>query len=276
MYLQAKEYFRSPADNVALELRAPQDPFPEHTHEFGEIVVISQGGGLHVVNDHASRVCAGSVLYLRPQDSHSFGDVSNLHLANVIYRLPERYEHLVEPHCDAFAGRPDWQIGIQTRAQVNQLLEQLADDSPGSDPTRACYREGIFLQLIAILWKARYCAQPQSSIEDRTRQLITFLRGNFAEPIDWQEISVQFSLSLRTLHRKLKEQTGMTPQRHLNQLRLEHAAHCLKYTTDSVTDIAFSCGFEDSNYFSTLFRKEFGQSPSEYCSANRSLLTKKA
>ena len=68
-------------------------------------------------------------------------------------------------------------------------------------------------------------------------------------------------VSLRTLHRQLKQHTGMTPQRYLNRLRLIKARHLLRHTDESVTDIAYCCGFGDSNHFSTLFRREFNWSP---------------
>lgn len=262
--LQAQEFFRSPADTVAVEQRTPQDPFPEHDHEFSEIAIVSQGGGVHVVNDRLTRVCAGSVLYLRPNDCHAFTEVQDLYLTNVIYRLPSSSPALLAAQNAYAANTADWQIGSQTRQQVMPILAQLAADFSAPAPVLACYREGLFLQLMALLWQARYCPQPERNNEENARQLINFVRGNFTEPMDWLELAAQFSLAPRTLHRKVKEQTGMTPQRYLNSLRLDYAAGQLRHTTTSITDIAFASGFDDSNYFSTLFRQEFGCSPREY------------
>ncbi|MDI5454444.1 helix-turn-helix domain-containing protein, partial [Salmonella enterica subsp. enterica serovar Cerro] len=42
------------------------------------------------------------------------------------------------------------------------------------------------------------------------------------------------SLSLRTLHRQLKQHTGLTPQRYLNRLRLIKARHLLRHSDHSV------------------------------------------
>jgi AraC-like DNA-binding protein len=44
-------------------------------------------------------------------------------------------------------------------------------------------------------------------------------------------------------------------------VRLIKARHLLRHTDESVTDIAYRCGFGDSNHFSTLFRREFNWSP---------------
>ena len=91
--------------------------------------------------------------------------------------------------------------------------------------------------------------------------LMAWLEDHFAEDVCWEEVAAQFSLSLRTLHRQLKQQTGLTPQRYLNRVRLMKARHLLRHSDDSVTDIAYRCGFGDSNHFSTLFRREFSWSP---------------
>ncbi|MOA52885.1 HTH-type transcriptional activator RhaS [compost metagenome] len=59
----------------------------------------------------------------------------------------------------------------------------------------------------------------------------------------------------------MKKQTGNTPQRYLNRLRLLQARQMLRQDETRITDIAYQCGFGDSNHFSTLFKREFGYSP---------------
>ena len=56
----------------------------------------------------------------------------------------------------------------------------------------------------------------------------------------------------------------MTPQRYLLDVRIRHASSMLRDSTLNVTEIALRCGFDDSNYFSRIFRKYTGHSPSEF------------
>lgn len=58
-----------------------------------------------------------------------------------------------------------------------------------------------------------------------------------------------------------RDKNGYVAGRYLNRLRLIKARHLLRHTDESVTDIAYRCGFGDSNHFSTLFRREFSWSP---------------
>lgn len=61
-----------------------------------------------------------------------------------------------------------------------------------------------------------------------------------------------------------KDTTGMTPNDYLQRLRVERAKSALATTPQSVTDIALGCGFSSSQYFSTVFRKYTGSTPSEF------------
>ncbi|MDQ9176481.1 helix-turn-helix domain-containing protein, partial [Cronobacter sakazakii] len=99
--------------------------------------------------------------------------------------------------------------------------------------------------------------------DERLNQLIAWLEEHYAEEICWEQLADHHRLSLRTLHRQLKQRTGLTPQRYLNRLRLMKARYLLRHSEESVTDIAYQCGFGDSNHFSTLFRREFSWSPRE-------------
>lgn len=68
----------------------------------------------------------------------------------------------------------------------------------------------------------------------------------------------------RTLQRKLKALTGRTPAAHLQACRLECARRLLSETDRAVQDIALSCGFSSPQYFSRLFTKQEGLSPTQW------------
>jgi transcriptional regulator GlxA family with amidase domain len=69
---------------------------------------------------------------------------------------------------------------------------------------------------------------------------------------------------MRTFTRMFREATATTPHNYLVQLRIGHAMHAMRTTSDSITAIAHASGFNDSNYFSSCFSKLTGVSPSEY------------
>ncbi len=60
-----------------------------------------------------------------------------------------------------------------------------------------------------------------------------------------------------------KEATDLTPGSYLKHLRLVSARVKLRETEISVTEIAYMCGFSNSNHFTTLYKKVFGITPSD-------------
>lgn len=66
------------------------------------------------------------------------------------------------------------------------------------------------------------------------------------------------------LHRKMKEMTGITPSDFIRSQRLEQAARLLREHKVNVTQVAYAVGFTNQAHFSTIFKKQFGLSPTEY------------
>lgn len=258
------EYFASSAATVAVEPRVPQYAFPEHQHDFWEIVLVEGGAGVHVFNERPFALCSGEVFFVRDHDRHLFEQVEALHLTNLLYRSPRGFRFLADiapflPYDDHGEWQGQWQVSAETLHQLKQLVLRLAALSRSGLPEDIAAGESLFLQILVLLKQQRF--QSQGDERQGVQALLGWLQHNFSEEVDWERLADRFSLSLRTLHRQLKLSTGMTPQRYLNRLRLLEARRRLQYSDDSITTIAHDCGFSDSNHFSTQFRKAFALAP---------------
>ncbi|HDT1382914.1 TPA: HTH-type transcriptional activator RhaS [Klebsiella aerogenes] len=263
--LHCTDFFKAGVSAVAIEPRLPQAAFPEHHHDFHEIVIVEQGAGIHVFNGQPYTISGGSVCFIRDHDRHLYEHTNNLCLTNVLYRAPDAFRFLTGvnqllPQEQDGNYLSHWRVNQTVLQQVRQIVGQMEKVGPGVEPHTIASREILFMQLLVLL-HSNSLAEGAGNHEARLNQLMAWLEDHFAEEICWEEVAAQFSLSLRTLHRQLKLQTGLTPQRYLNRVRLMKARHLLRHSDDSVTEIAYRCGFGDSNHFSTLFRREFDWSP---------------
>ena len=77
-------------------------------------------------------------------------------------------------------------------------------------------------------------------------------------------LSEQVHLSPGYLSDLLKKETGLSAQDHIHRMIIEEAKDQLKQTERSVSEVAFSLGFEYPQYFSRLFKLKTGLSPAEY------------
>ena len=88
------------------------------------------------------------------------------------------------------------------------------------------------------------------------------LYGNSATALE--DVAKKFNLSRSYLSKKFKSVTGFGFKEYIINVRIQHACELLLNTNKSITDIAFECGFNDSNYFGDAFRRTKGISPNKY------------
>lgn len=116
--LHSIDFFSSSSASVAIESRSPQPVFPEHHHDFYEIIIVEQGAGVHVFNGNPYTLSGGCVCFVRDHDRHLFESTDGLFLTNVLFRAPDAFRFLsgvehflpresegVTPHIGGLMGR---------------------------------------------------------------------------------------------------------------------------------------------------------------------------
>ncbi len=93
-------------------------------------------------------------------------------------------------------------------------------------------------------------------------QLQEVFTGNISdETFNVPRMCQELGLSRTVLYQKVKTATGKTPVLYLRDLRLEAGRKLLMTTNQNISEIAYSVGFKDPNYFTRTFTNEFGVSP---------------
>ncbi|MFH1824858.1 MAG: extracellular solute-binding protein [Candidatus Firestonebacteria bacterium] len=93
---------------------------------------------------------------------------------------------------------------------------------------------------------------------------INFLEENLHKPLKLTTVSDFLKLSPFHLSRVFKKETGKTIFEYLTYLRIEKSKKLLKDIRLNVNEASMRCGFKNTNYFSKVFKKINGLSPSEY------------
>jgi AraC family transcriptional regulator len=106
--------------------------------------------------------------------------------------------------------------------------------------------------------------QANSEYVERINRVIDYLRGNLDRQVKLEELAKVACFSEFHFHRIFGAVTGETLNSFTNRLRLEKAARLLRYSDQSLTDIALHCGFSSSATFSRAFRSGYDTSPSEF------------
>ena len=103
-----------------------------------------------------------------------------------------------------------------------------------------------------------------SEYTQRIDRVIDYLRGNLDRPVKLAELAAVACFSEFHFHRIFTAVSGETLNSFTNRLRLEKAARLLRYSEQSLTDIALDCGFSSSATFSRAFRAGYDTSPRQF------------
>jgi AraC family transcriptional regulator len=98
----------------------------------------------------------------------------------------------------------------------------------------------------------------------RINRVIDYLRANLDRQVRLAELAKVACFSEFHFHRIFSAVSGETVNNFANRLRLEKAARLLRFSDQSLTDIAFDCGFSSSATFSRAFRSAYDTSPSQF------------
>jgi len=120
---------------------------------------------------------------------------------------------------------------------------------------------------------AAFQHKPHSSHHDETvLEAQQWLQDNLAGPVSIARLSKTLGVSDRTLNRRFRQATGVSPQGYLQHLRVTEARELLRHSNLAVSEIAWRVGLQDVSHFSRLFRQHVGMTPLRYREAVRGKL----
>ena len=118
-----------------------------------------------------------------------------------------------------------------------------------------------------------FCAQASKAKISSSNQYIAlainYIHDHLGEKISLDEVASHVFMNKCNFCSQFKDVTGHTFSDYVNIIRIERAKIFLSHTDKDITDIAVSLGFNSQAYFSTIFKKYTGITPSQFKSRNR-------
>lgn len=267
--LKSNNYFICDENTITIEKRKSQESFVIHDHDFNELVMVFSGNGIHTWNGDDYPITCGDFFYINANDRHGYYAVNQLKLVNILYK-PEKLLFNQEilkylPLVTEVKEMRQWKLPPSCLSQFVPIIEQIDKECRKPDSLSIHLCESLFLQFILLISRYRY--QPNNSPVSSVHLidiLITRLNQSISTPFSLNGFAQEHQVASRSLYRLFKSNTGMTITGYLQQLRLCHAATLLRTTDLLISDIAAQCGYEDSNYFSSVFHKKMNITASDY------------
>ncbi len=155
---------------------------------------------------------------------------------------------------------------IEKRELMLSLFESIfpksKDTSKSSPYYSHTYLTGLLYQLLSVIEKDTQLSK--STCEQYTETVRSYIKSHYAQALNIEWLSALVGLSPKYLIRIFKKSTGCTLVEYITRVRMENAKKLLSETSRSIGEIAENIGYTDALYFSKVFTRFFGQSPSRY------------
>ena len=233
---------------------------PKHYHSLFEIYYLTSGKCIYFIHDKSFSVEAGDILIIPAGTIHK----SQYHDSNYTRLLINCSKYYIPS--SIFNSLQDLIYLYRNDSilpKINELFSVIQKDYENPDIFSQDSLRAHMYALFILL--ARNPNQKRTDFvrNQYVEQTISYIENNFANKISLFDIAKMCSVSPEHLSRTFKKETGFGFSEYLTNTRLKNAEYLLKNTALSITETAYQCGFYDSNYFSVIFKRNFGMTPSE-------------
>lgn len=252
---------------------------PIHTHaDFYEVFLVLNGKALHMINDQAELLTAGSLVLIRPSDIHCYDfyhefDFNFYNISLSIHEFKTITDLFQSPALDSLLERStppsvllDAKALITTRQQFEQIKVLVEKQQfPLAILTMKVMLCNIFLHYFV---RGLPLSEASSGIPRWLADLIAKMHQTENISLGLERMISLSGYTQEYLTRSCKKYLDLTPTQFINRIRLNLSARLLTSTQSSIIEISEQCGFQNLSHFYHLFKKAYGISPKQYREQN--------
>jgi len=246
--------------------------FDWHQHPEVELTLIRKGSGLRYVGETVRSFTAPDIVLLGGMVPHTW-DVSGPSEAVILQFQPFRLLGDVPPPEYLFIP-PLLRQAERGLEFTGPLKEHLAAEINEIPERSAFERRERLLHLLYEISEEQQDARSLSDVTwepgqhhaelQRIDSACGFMHSHYLEPLRLEDIAHAAGMSEAALCRAFKRATRKTVLFHLTSLRIHHAMRMLRDRDSSISEVAFSSGFQNLSTFNRNFKEHAGMTPGAY------------
>ena len=246
-----------------------------HKHDFYAVFLFTKGSGSHEIDFQTYEVKPGTLFFLYPGQTHSW-DLSDDIDGFLFFHSKEFYDlgyvtNSIKYYPFLDSNHPDkcYYLDEKTSFQLEIVLKDILDEYQSSLWKR---KQLILSYLTQLYIKINRFIEEVSSVEFNQLRHYQFIFNQFENLLEKHyvqeklasEYAEKLNITQKHLNRVVKSITTKTTTDIILERVILEAKRNLIYTDDSFSKIANKLGYEDYAYFSKIFKKRVGVSPSEF------------
>ncbi len=259
--------------------------FPEHTHDYVEMVYMCAGQTTHIVNGKTILLEQGDLLFLSQSVTHEVCKAAEADVAVNFIILPDFFattltaigeektplrRFLVDCLCGQNTGRGYLHFHVSDVQSIQNLVENLLWTILKQTPNKRKICQMTMALLVLQIMDHAEMLLKEDQEDVAVLQVLQYVETHYAHG-SFGEIAETLHYDPSWLSREIKRKTGKTYTQLLQEKRLAQAAFLLKHTDRNVADISVAVGYENVSYFHRIFADAYGISPRQYRLQERTL-----
>lgn len=231
----------------------------KHYHDWFEIYFMEKGSCHYFIDNKLYRVTEGDLILIPEGTLHKTkysgtGGVRRLINCSAHF-IPEGVMEQLTPHLHLYRNP-----GLTPA--IRSLLDEIRREFQSPDSYSESILQGLLHFLFYTLARHVNSCIPTQPNHLYTERTIAYIKAHYATDISLAALAQQISISPEHLSRLFKKETGFGISEYLTMYRLQKAECMLRNAPDArICDVAYACGFNDSNYFSEKFKRIYGFPP---------------
>lgn len=249
-----------PCFHIELSLNEKINKCHVHYHREIELYYITEGECDYFVNNSVYPLKSGDIIIVPPNVLHS---INYKCIKRSRYLIFCNIDFLPESLQETVRTSPQVISNVSSHFEVKKLLEAMLFDYENQDQFSKDMIKSNLGALLISLFRSKESAEERKN--HLVKQAIKYIDANYANQISLLRVANELSVCSEHLSRTFKKHTGFGFNEYLTMYRINAAEKMiLENPEKSLTEIAFACGFSDSNYFSTRFKKIVGIPPTQF------------
>lgn len=259
--------------------------FP-HTHNFIEIVYISEGNGTHTINENAYPVKRGDLLFINFKEVHSYSTQTSMKYINCLLSPEFMGKELINSEnamdiltLSTFREFSDIAGGICPQIsfygsdllEVEAILGFMINEYTRKARGYITVLKGYVNVLLSKIFRNFSTAEHNElagSLNRIAPEVLQFIEDNYNKKITLKELATRSFYNASYFSTVFKECFGKTPLEYISEKRVEKAVELMGKTNLSIEDICYNVGYSNKKHFYKIFRNITGMTPNGYRKAN--------
>lgn len=218
-----------------------------HRHSFFSLVWFTNGSGINVIDFNEYEIIPNRIFMINPKQIHNWNYSID---CKGYFLLIE--EHLVE-HLQLDFTFPFLDIPADDRVFVKEIITRMISNNN---------QETAIKYLFSILNTSENLSNERDN--GTIVEFKKIITENYSLNLAIEQYAESLNISPEILNGICKRKTGLTAKQLQLDLKVTEAKRLLLYSSLNISEIAFNLGFEDSSYFSRIFKKKTGFTPNSF------------